>query len=300
MKHLGKNGLSMSQAQSISNLCNQRAVEIDNTVDNFNVIAKTLTIDGEIYEKVEAKPIADNIIELIMYKAKYNGTQAFLMECIKAKEALLESIQQEQPSIGHITMPEKKYIDTSLYKDIVTEDWGWQQLSAKEMAEYLDVEAQAAQVGKFIHKRGKLSQLRHQLAQFSPLEFTDIYGDRKTPVRVTRHHSAEELHGMYEAFAKIHRECNQRVNYFKAKVKNLTSAENEKILRENAVLKSRYEAEVQANNAEYAMAIEEYRNTKDVFVTEFYADRESRLNEASKKRIDVDPRFQEVIDELIA
>ena len=194
MKHLGKKGLSMSQAQSISNLCNQRAVEIDNTVDNFNVIAKTLTIDGEIYEKVEAKPISDNIIELIMYKAKYNGTQAFLMECIKAKEALLESIQQEQPSIGHITMPEKKYIDTSLYKDIVTEDWGWQQLSAKEMAEYLDVEAQAAQVGKFIHKRGKLSQLRHQLAQFSPLEFTDIYGDRKTPVRVTRHHSAEELH----------------------------------------------------------------------------------------------------------
>ena len=136
----------MSQAQSISNLCNQRAVEIDNTVDNFNVIAKTLTIDGEIYEKVEAKPIADNIIELIMYKAKYNGTQAFLMECIKAKEALLESIQMEQPSIGHITMPEKKYIDTPLYKDTVTEDWGWQQLSAKEMAEYLDVEAQAAQV----------------------------------------------------------------------------------------------------------------------------------------------------------
>ena len=45
MKNLGKNGLSMSQAQSISNLCNQRAVEIDNTVDNFNVIAKTLTID---------------------------------------------------------------------------------------------------------------------------------------------------------------------------------------------------------------------------------------------------------------
>ena len=121
----------MSQAQSISNLCNQRAVEIDNTVDNFNVIAKTLTIDGEIYEKVEAKPIADNIIELIMYKAKYNGTQAFLMECIKAKEALLESIQQEQPSIGHITMPEKKYIDTPLYKYTVTEDWGWQQLSAK-------------------------------------------------------------------------------------------------------------------------------------------------------------------------
>jgi hypothetical protein len=281
MKNLGKNGLSMSQAQSISNLCNQRAIEIDNTVDNFNVIAKTLTIDGEIYEKVEAKPISDNIIDLIMEKAKYNG-------------------QQEQPHLGHIVMPEKKYIDTPEYKDTVTEDWGWQQLSVKEMAEYLDVEAQAAQVGKFIHKRGKLSQLRHQLAQFSPLEFTDIYGDRKTPVKVTKHHSAEELHGMHEAFAKIHRECNQRVNYFKAKVKNLISAENEKIHRENAVLKSRYEAEVQANNAEYSMAIEEYRNTKDVFVTEFYADRESRLNEASKKRINVDPRFQEVIDSLMA
>lgn len=41
------NGLSMSQAQSISNLCNQRAEEINQDISIINNFSKSIRIDDE-------------------------------------------------------------------------------------------------------------------------------------------------------------------------------------------------------------------------------------------------------------
>jgi hypothetical protein len=39
----------MSQAQSISNLCNQNALEIQRELDSYNNSTKTITVDGKDY-----------------------------------------------------------------------------------------------------------------------------------------------------------------------------------------------------------------------------------------------------------
>ena len=39
----------MSQAQSISNLCNQRALEIQRELDSYNVCSKSIRVNGEDY-----------------------------------------------------------------------------------------------------------------------------------------------------------------------------------------------------------------------------------------------------------
>ena len=46
---LSSKGLSMSQAQSISNLCNQRSKEITNKLGDINNISKHLTIGEDTY-----------------------------------------------------------------------------------------------------------------------------------------------------------------------------------------------------------------------------------------------------------
>ena len=50
---LAKTGLSLSQAQSISNLCNQRAGEINNILTNVNNYSKKVTVGKKEHKIVE-------------------------------------------------------------------------------------------------------------------------------------------------------------------------------------------------------------------------------------------------------
>ena len=92
---LSTKGLSLSQAQSISNLCNQRSIELSNTLSDVNNVEKTLTIGSDTYIETPAKPLPANVVKLIQEKARLAATQAFLMENIKAKDSLIKSIQKE-------------------------------------------------------------------------------------------------------------------------------------------------------------------------------------------------------------
>jgi len=95
-KHsLSTKGLSLSQAQSISNLCNQRATDIAAELNGINNVEKKLKIGEETYIETVGKPVPSNLTELLLEKAKLHATQAFLMENIKAKDSLITSIQRE-------------------------------------------------------------------------------------------------------------------------------------------------------------------------------------------------------------
>jgi len=50
---LSSKGLSMSQAQSISNLCNQRSKDITASLADINNVEKTLTIGEDTYTETK-------------------------------------------------------------------------------------------------------------------------------------------------------------------------------------------------------------------------------------------------------
>ena len=52
-----------------------------------------------------------------------------------------------------------------------------------KFAEYLEQEAIASHYGQTIHKRGKLTSLRNQLANHNALEWEVVEDGKKTPVR---------------------------------------------------------------------------------------------------------------------
>jgi hypothetical protein len=47
----------------------------------------------------------------------------------------------------------------------------------------------------------------------------NIKDGEKTPVEIKIHHNSEDLLKIHEELAALHRQYEQRVNYFKAKVK---------------------------------------------------------------------------------
>jgi len=290
------NGLSLSQAQSISNLCNQRATEINNQLSATNNYSKTISVDGVVHTILKSKGLPSNVIDLLKEKAELHACQAFLMENLKAKEEMLNAARNAKPDISVIKFPEDWELDDPTYLRQVDESWGWEQLSLGEYNEYLEAEAYAAHIGQFIHKGGVLDGLRAELPGIPDIEWMTIKDGVKSPVSIIVHHTSKDLLNIHEELAAIHRGYEQRVNYFKAKVKNLVTEENARIARINADVQSESEKVNKTRQMEfqvaYANATEELKTLK----SEFEKTRQDQIREIASMRIQVDARFQKIVD----
>lgn len=295
------NGLSLSQAQSISNLCNQRAREIEAELVGINNYKKTVESNKSIHVIVVGKKIPENVVNMLKDKSKLHGCQAFLMENLKAKQDLLISTKNASADISVLEVPEKpKYVGAEINMlTTVNEDWGWEQLSVAEYNEYLEAEAYAAHIGQFIHQNGILDKLRIELPTVEAVEWMVIKDGEKSPITVTTHHDSKELLNIHEELASLHREYEQRVNYFKAKVKNLVTIENARIANINA--DAQLEAETKNNELQstYDTTYKAHNEKVKTIRAEFEKQRQTNIKEIAGMRIDVDQRFQETVDEFL-
>jgi len=292
---LDSKGLSMSQAQSISNLCNQRSRDISFKLRDINNVEKVLKIGEETYTETPGKKMPENVVDLLADKSRLHATQAFLMENIKAKDEMLTKIKNRQMEF-HLPAPESVELQNAKIESAVNEDWGWDQLSLSEYNEYLEAEAFASHVGQFIHKGGKLDNLRSELPTLKTLEWIEVEAGKKTPLKVSVHHTAEELGDLHEQLAGVHRTHEQRVNYFKAKVKNLVTTENARIAKENAVKEALVAEANQKVLSDYNKAKEEWQASYRKASHLFEEERQNEIKKTAALRIAIDPRFQTVID----
>ena len=292
---LASKGLSMSQAQSISNLCNQRSRDISFKLRDINNVEKVLEIGEKIYIETPGKKMPENVMELISDKSRLHATQAFLMENIKAKDEMISEIKNRQMTF-HLPIPIRGVLQETEIESSVSEDWGWDQLSTSEYNEYLQAEAFASHVGQFIHKGGKLDNLRSELPTLKTLEWIEVEAGKKTPLKVSVHHTAEELGDLHEKLAGVHRNYEQRVNYFKAKVKNLVTSENARIAKENAVKEASAAEANQKVLSDYNKVKEEWQSNYRQASHLFEEERQNEIKNSAALRIDIDPRFQDVID----
>lgn len=296
---LSTTGLSMSEAQSISNLCNQRALDIENSLKSVKTATKTIKIGEETHTIEKKVALPDNVTALLLEKGKLHGCQAFLMENIQAKERLLNNIKSSKADISFIEEPEYPNLDSFRPLPQVNEDWGWEQLTVLEMNEFYESEALAAHIGKFIHKGSKLETLRNELANLPSIEWMTIKDGEKTPVKIVANHSTEYLQNLHEELSKLHKTHEARTNYFKAKVKNLVTIENGRISKLNA------DKQLEINNSnkelmtEYNDAMRVYSNEVTKIQNAYEIAKETKIKEAAVLKIKVDPRFQSVVDIFI-
>lgn len=295
-KHsLSTKGLSLSQAQSISNLCFQRTQDISAILNGLNNATKTLKIDNETYVETVGKQIPNNVVALLQEKATLHATQAFLMENIKAKDELIKN-EKSRAFNTSLVAPEYPKLINIDFLETVDESWGWEQLSVTEYNEYLEAEANAAHIGQFIHKNCPLDNLRRELSTMKTLEWISIKDGEKTPLKVDIHHTPEQLLKVHEELAALHRKSEQRVNYFKAKVKNLVTEENARIARKNADEQSQANAKNAVLMKEYENVYMQYEQTILQEKQQFEAIRQDNIKNLAALRIDVDQRFQSVVD----
>jgi len=268
-------------------------------LDSYNVSSKSIKIAGETFELEAPYAMPSTVLELLKEKSKLHATQGFLMEAIKEKSDIIQQLESSRFDDSNLVEPERPEYPDLHIANSVGENWGWSQLTASEYNEYLMAEAYASHLGQFIHKGGKLTQMRKQLADLPAIEWMNVKDGEKTPVKIQKHHTAQQLLATHEQIANEHRTYEQRVNYYKAKVKNLVSDENARIQKENADRAKAYELEEQRINEEYRAAMNTYRSQFIAENSSFNADREKAIKDAAALRISVDPRFQAVIDMFI-
>ena len=109
------NGLSLSQAQSISNLCYQRAIEINNLLASINNASKSVEIDGKEHIIVKGRELPSNIVDLLIEKGDLHACQGFLMENIKAKDDMLNEAKNMTADLSQVKFPEDWVRDCLLY-----------------------------------------------------------------------------------------------------------------------------------------------------------------------------------------
>jgi len=295
-------GLSLSTAQSISNLCNQRASEIGSVLNGINNYKKSVEVGAKTHEIVVGKKLPENIVALITEKAELHACQAFLMENLKSKETMLVAAKKAVANISGIVAPEKPSTYSPLNKMLseVSEEWGWEQLTTSEINEFTEAEAFAAHIGQFIHAKSPLDELRKELGKgIAPIEWMTIKDGEKSPVVVEVHHTSEGLLKVHEELAALHRAKEQRVNYFKAKVKNLVTTENARIAKINA------DAQIEAQNinnqmqSAYTLLFNEYSEKVRTAQAEFETERQAKIKEIAAMRISVDARFQKTVDAFL-
>ena len=223
------------------------------------------------------------------------------MENIKAKAEMLAEAKSAKADLSEVKYPEKPvFVDpTNNTLAEVNEDWGWEQLKSSEMNEYHEAVAYAAHIGQFIHKNGMLSALRTELPKIPAIEWMTIHEGHKSPVTIIKHHDAKDLLALHNELAGLHREYEQRVNYFKAKVKNLVTVENARIAKHNADM---INAATKTNNelqSDFETKFKVANGQANDVRAEFEKTRQTKINQIAALRIQVDPRFQETVDEFL-
>ena len=127
----------------------------------------------------------------------------------------------------------------------------------------------------------------------------EIEVGKKTPLKVTIHHTPEQLLTIHEELAALHRGYEQKVNYFKSKAKNAVTSENARIQKERGEI----QAKVNQQNSDlanaYKLAYEQWNAEQYKAQHEFEEKRQGRIQEAVNLKIEVAPRFQDVVDEFL-
>jgi hypothetical protein len=127
----------------------------------------------------------------------------------------------------------------------------------------------------------------------------EIEVGKKTPLKVSIHHTPEQLLAIHEELAALHRGYEQKVNYFKSKVKSTVTASNA------AVQKARGDIQARVNQTnlelanEYKLAYDKWLADQRKAQHEFEEKRQGRIQEAVNLKIEIASRFQDVVDEFL-
>jgi hypothetical protein len=263
-KFFGTSGYTSTSANYIAN----KAKEIAEGFATSGINFVTTTVDSIVggTERVIDKGLNEEqfnkLIENKLMIAKLNGLISWMREAIKAKETMLNDVErihfntwmkENYPDVDIKTfgaeLEENDYPDDNRLTD---NEWAMQNMSVKEINEYLYLLAACSTIGKFIHPNGEYANAR---ATAIKKDGTSKINDYQSSTIIYQYSSsipADVIEKKFFELQELHREYQKRLNAIKFNIEN----------------------EVQKLNDNYQMLVDKYEQTE--------ARNQNKIDEARK------------------
>jgi hypothetical protein len=239
--YLGDKGLSSSKASHLKNVAKEMADVYGNQLQNAMLFTEVMSLKGEELP-LDRQVAIPNLVEFCQHEGRIFGLSAWLGEGIKEKEAFLKKIK-EATVIEILDMeelpdpPELPKLELEPTETDIKAKW-----TTRERAEFLSMEAMAASIGKKIHQQGKLAQWKTGIRSEKPVRFETLNERETVVVKRTMLYEVETIENAYFELQQAHRQANERVNYYKARLNNELNIAKATYLSTNNALLTEHKA----------------------------------------------------------
>lgn len=234
-KYLGTKGLTSSEANYTANIVKELCEKTAQEIKQMTLFKGVIHFQGKEndYNKVYK---VDNLQEKCMQEGNLYALSAWLREAIKSKDSLVtKNISNNfEKELKQLPIA-PKLVNSSTEEEIKNG------LPIDELAEFLMYEAKAAHLGKKVHPGG-IFETWFNLIKNIPR--TQINPDNKDYVVFFEQEVNESsLYEIFFSLQKEYREAEQKVNYYKSKVKDLLNQKSQEINAVNQKALNEYKNE---------------------------------------------------------
>lgn len=276
-KFLDTKGLTTAEANYTANIIKELCERISNEIKQLTLFKGTLNFQGKQTEYNKVYKV-ENLEEKCLEEGNLYALSAWLREAIKAKEALLKQVENDNFDI--FLLNEVNYGKAT---SLLTEDEVKYSLPINELAEYLAYEAKAAHIGKKVHPNGIFEQWFNMIKNTPKVQINEINKDYI--VEFDQVVDEKDLYQVYFTLQKEYREAEQKVNYYKAKVKNLLNEKNQEINQKNRALQDKLSQDLEIQNSKNLALQAEINNLRG-----------QKLKEVSELKIIIPNELQKTLD----
>ena len=276
-KFLDTKGLTTAEANYTANIIKELCERIFNEIKQLTLFKGTLNFQGKQTEYNKVYKV-ENLEEKCLEEGNLYALSAWLREAIKAKEALLKQVENDNFDISLLNE-----VNYGKATSLLTEDEVKYSLPINELAEYLAYEAKAAHIGKKVHPNGIFEQWFNMIKNTPKVQINEINKDYI--VEFDQVVDEKDLYQTYFTLQKEYREAEQKVNYYKAKVKNLLNEKNQEINQKNRALQDKLSQDLEIQNSKNLALQAEINNLRG-----------QKLKEVSELKIIIPNELQKTLD----
>jgi len=276
-KFLDTKGLTTAEANYTANIIKELCERISNEIKQLTLFKGTLNFQGKQTEYNKVYKV-ENLEEKCLEEGNLYALSAWLREAIKAKEALLKQVENDNFDISLLNE-----VNYGKATNLLTEDEVKYSLPINELAEYLAYEAKAAHIGKKVHPNGIFEQWFDMIKNTPKVQINEINKDYI--VEFDQVVDEKDLYQTYFTLQKEYREAEQKVNYYKAKVKNLLNERNQEINQKNRALQDKLSQDLEIQNSKNLALQAEINNLRG-----------QKLKEVSELKIIIPNELQKTLD----
>lgn len=252
--YYGEKGLTSTSANFIANKSKEIFEGIEKELDEFTFVNVTYKVAGTEPILVEAGKSLDWLktkIDELDKIGKLKALNAWLREAVKQKDDAQEDLRNKD-MIRWLCEKEEKIMERPRL-NTVTEDMIINQMTVGERQKYLELEAQAANIGKIIHRDGSFNKARKIVK--NQMGKQDVTGVGTPSLTVSMYSSSvpvEEIDKLFMQLQDKFRKIQAELNGIKHAIKEKETKENDRLLSEYQTQQNEYDAWFKMKNAEFS------------------------------------------------